>query len=248
MSGTITADYGIIDGTPAEGVVEVIPSAPVIKDSTGKVILSGRIKATLDAAGVVTATVPGSDDPSLDPQGVTYTWVAKLRHAHLKAVTGIFVPEAGTVNVFDETDPDPSAPTYQERVNEAEGFADAADLSATAAASSASAAAGSASAADTSADASADSATAAAGFTAAALTAATAADTSADAAAASAAALINPDVTIVRDPSGQIVSITDSGGTTSYTRDAAGRVATITRDGTTKTVTRTPAGLIEGIS
>jgi hypothetical protein len=184
MTGTITGTYQTLDGDPASGTIELIPSAPVIKDDTGKVILSGRIKVTLDAEGEFSQAVPGSDDATLDPTGVTYTVVAKLRHAHLKAVTGVFVPEAGTVDVFDVTSLDPAAPSYAEWVNEAEEFADAADLSATAAASSASAAAGSATAADTSADASADSATAAAGFTAAALVAASAADASAAAARA----------------------------------------------------------------
>lgn len=186
MSGTITGTYHALDDEPDSGTIEIIPSAPVIKDSTGKVILSGRIKVTLDALGQFSAEVPASDDVTLDPTGVTYTVAAKLRRYHHAAVQGIYVPDAGTVDVFDETDPDPAAPTYAERVNEAEAFADAADLSATAAAGSASAASASATAAAGSATASASSATTALTAATAADGSATAADISADAAAASA--------------------------------------------------------------
>jgi len=202
MSGNITGTYQTLNESPASGTIEIIPSVSVVKDATGKVILSGRIKATLDAAGQFSEAVPSSDDESLDPTGVTYTVVAKLRHAHLKAVTGVFVPEAGTVDVFDVTSLDPLTPTYAEFVHEAEVAAGEAETSATAASTSATAAGVSADAAAGSATAAGLSATdaqtaetaaelaqvAADGSAAAAVVSASGADASADAATTSATA------------------------------------------------------------
>jgi len=199
MTGHITGTYAETDSTPASGTVLVVPSVPVVKDADGKVILSGSVEAAL-VDGAFDVEVPGSDDVSLDPTGVTYTVTARLRHRHLKPVSGVFVPEGGTVDVFDVTSVDPAAPSYAEFVNDAElaageaavsataaaGSATTASASATAAGTSATAAAGSATSADGSATAASASAAAASGSATAADVSATAADLSADEAAGSA--------------------------------------------------------------
>lgn len=101
---TLTGAYQTWDGQPASGVVEIIPNSRLLVDAEGDVILSGRAKVTLDEAGSFSVTLPATDDatvePALDRQ---YTVVAKLRHAHLPAVTGVELAGGGTYDVADLT-------------------------------------------------------------------------------------------------------------------------------------------------
>ena len=104
---TLTGTYHQFDGTPAEGVVEIIPSERVVRDTTGGVILSGRVKVTLDDTGSFSVDLPATDDPTLDPTGFGYTVVAKLRHHHVAAVS-FSLPAGDPVNIEDLTYVDPS--------------------------------------------------------------------------------------------------------------------------------------------
>ena len=103
QTGTLTGTYQLFDGTPAQGVVEIIPSEPVVRDTSGNVIMSGRVRLTLDDAGHFSVVLPASDDGSLDPSGFGYTVAAKLRHAHLPAVS--FLLNGGTTLAVEDAMP-----------------------------------------------------------------------------------------------------------------------------------------------
>jgi hypothetical protein len=105
----LTGTYQHFDGSPARGTIEIIPSERVVKDTTGDVILSGRVKVTLDSAGSFTATLPHPDDLTLNPAGFGYTVAARLRHQHLSAVSfgGDQIVD-GTLDIEDVTPVDPS--------------------------------------------------------------------------------------------------------------------------------------------
>lgn len=101
-TATLTGTYKTFDDQPASGVVEVIPNSRSLVDAEGDVILAGRVKVTLDGTGSFTVTLPATDDATVEPAtGRQYTVVAKLRHTHLPAVTGIELPTGATVDVAD---------------------------------------------------------------------------------------------------------------------------------------------------
>ena len=103
-TSTLTGSYKTWSGGPAAGTVEIIPNSPVLIDAEGDVILSGRVKATLDASGSFSVTLPATDDATVEPAtGRQYTVVAKLRHQHLKAVTGVELAGGATVDMADVT-------------------------------------------------------------------------------------------------------------------------------------------------
>lgn len=101
-TATLTGTYHTFDGQPASGVVEIIPNSRQLVDAEGDVILAGRVKVTLDEAGSFTVTLPATDDTTVEPAtGRQYTVVAKLRHTHLAAVTGVELATGATVDVAD---------------------------------------------------------------------------------------------------------------------------------------------------
>lgn len=134
----LTGTYQLPNGTPHEGVVEVIPSERVIKDTTGNVILTGRVKVPLEEVewqetdpdtgetvthrgGRFTVRLPDPRDVALNPAGFGYTMAAKLRSSHPPAVS--FGAEQiadviadGKVDIEDVTPVDPStftpSPSY----------------------------------------------------------------------------------------------------------------------------------------
>lgn len=105
---TLTGTYLLPDKTPAQGVVEIIPSERLIVDDAGDVILSGRVKATLDEAGHFSVNLPATDDTNLTPSGFGYTAAAKLHHAHLPAVSFSLPAAMPIVDITDVTTVDPS--------------------------------------------------------------------------------------------------------------------------------------------
>ena len=110
---TLTGLYQIPDLTPHEGIVEIIPSERVIKDTTGNVILTGRVKVKVDETGAFTVDLPDPRDTTLNPAGFGYTVAAKLRSSHPPAVSfgGDQIAAAivgGVVNIEDVTGVDPS--------------------------------------------------------------------------------------------------------------------------------------------
>ena len=106
---TLTGTYQLPDGTPAKGVVEIIPSERLIVDDVGNVILSGRVKVSLDETGSFSVVLPATDDVTLNPTGFGYTVVAKLNHTHLPAVSFSLPAAVATVDVTDVTEVDPSS-------------------------------------------------------------------------------------------------------------------------------------------
>jgi glycerophosphoryl diester phosphodiesterase len=102
-TATLTGSYFQFDNvTPAEGVVEIIPNSRQLIDAEGNRILAGRVKVTLDAAGSFSVTLPATDDATVEPAtGRQYAVVAKLKHVHLPAVTGIELATGATVDVAD---------------------------------------------------------------------------------------------------------------------------------------------------
>lgn len=101
-TATLTGKYETFDGQPASGVVEIIPNSRQLVDPEGDVILSGRVKVTLDETGAFSVTLPATDDATVEPAtGRQYTVVAKLRHTHLAAVTGVELATGATVDVAD---------------------------------------------------------------------------------------------------------------------------------------------------
>lgn len=129
-TGTLAGKYLLLDGSPASGTIEIIPSVARILDADGDVILSGRAKPVLDAAGAFSIDLPATDDATLNPAGVTYTVVARLRHAHLPAVTGVALPAGEVLQVADIDSGVPGAPVYAAQVTRAEFDALAADVDA----------------------------------------------------------------------------------------------------------------------
>lgn len=199
---TLTGSYALPDGNPASGHIEIIPSAKVVIDLDGNVILSGRVKVPLDDEGSFSVDLPATDDATLNPTGFGYTVVTKLHHGGgISPATFQLPASPSTVDMSDVTPVLPSSllPTYRDEAiaaaEEAAESATAADTSADAAAASASTASGhattasaAATTATTQATNAAGSASAATGSASAAATSATAADASADVAADSAAA------------------------------------------------------------
>lgn len=101
-TATLTGTYLKTDGTPAEGTIEIIPNSSHLVDAEGDVILAGRVKVTLDGTGSFSVVLPATDDATIGPAtGRQYTIVAKLRHTHLAAITGVELPGGTTVDVAD---------------------------------------------------------------------------------------------------------------------------------------------------
>ena len=105
---TLTGTYLLPDATPAAGTIEIIPSERQIVDSVGNVILSGRVKVTLDGTGSFSVELPATDDVTLNPTGFGYTVAAKLHHAHLPAVSFSLPAAEPEVDIADVTTVDPS--------------------------------------------------------------------------------------------------------------------------------------------
>lgn len=150
MTGTLTGKFMQIDSvTPAKGTVVIEANVPVIVNATGKVLFSGPLRVDL-VGGAFSVAVPASDDPSLNPREFSFTVTPNLSHALVAPIKNLRVPSASTVDVTAEVDPNPAAPNYAQKVNEATGAATNASASATSATASKDAAAVSAAAAKTS--------------------------------------------------------------------------------------------------
>lgn len=121
-TGTITGTFLQQDQTPHTGTVELIPSAPVVRDDVGKVIVSGRLKVDLDDDGSFSVEVLAYDATS-DPDQVSWTVVPKLTRGHLRATEDVRVYAGETVELSRVIALDPTAPRYA-----AERNVDAADV------------------------------------------------------------------------------------------------------------------------
>jgi hypothetical protein len=126
----LTGTYKLPGGTADEGSIVIIPSEPVIKDTAGDVIFSGRENIKLDEAGHFQVDLPSTNDPDYNPTGFGYTVVAKLKYQHLPAVS-FQLPTGDPVDMEDVTPVDPSTfdptTTYQASAVRAETAATAAE-------------------------------------------------------------------------------------------------------------------------
>ena len=104
-TATLTGTYQKLDGSPAEGTVDIIPNSRALVDSEGNVILSGRRTVTLDETGSFSVVLPATDDATVEPAvGRQYTVSAKPRHTrHIPAVEGIELPGGSTRDMADIT-------------------------------------------------------------------------------------------------------------------------------------------------
>ena len=93
---TLTGKHATPSGKAHEGRVKVRPNT-VIRDATGKVVLSGEEVATLDASGAWSLTLP-CDGPGLNPStGIGYTITYQLAASGVNPQAFAALPElAGT--------------------------------------------------------------------------------------------------------------------------------------------------------
>lgn len=115
-TGTLTGTYLRPDRSPLSSTVFAKPSVPIIRDETGRALVTKSASAKLDENGHFSLELTASDDLSLDPSGVTYT----ISIRGLDPVVGVFIPAGDTVDMADVTTVDPDAPAYAAQVSRAE--------------------------------------------------------------------------------------------------------------------------------
>lgn len=122
QTGTIHGLYRLPDGTARTGEIRFTPSAPVVLDGDGVEIISGTLHRFIDADdnGELSVDVPASDDPTLNPAGVTWTVSYHGDLFELPDVVGVFVPAGGTVEMGSVTPPDPAGLSYAAQVGRIE--------------------------------------------------------------------------------------------------------------------------------
>lgn len=82
---TLTGTYHLFDGEACRGGVEIIPSVKTVKDTTGNVILAGRVKVKLEESlGSFSVVLPNPNDSSLSPSAFGYTVVVKLDNSNTR--------------------------------------------------------------------------------------------------------------------------------------------------------------------
>jgi hypothetical protein len=121
-TATLTGTYQKLDGTPAEGTVDIIPNSRALIDSEGNVILSGRRTVTLDEDGSFSVVLPSTDDATIEPAvGRQYTVSAKPRHSkNIPAVEGVELAGGTTTDMADVTTAAATIATISAWLTEAE--------------------------------------------------------------------------------------------------------------------------------
>ncbi|MFD7067146.1 hypothetical protein ACFV97_07865 [Streptomyces sp. NPDC059913] len=109
---TVTARYLTPDGRPLTGTVTLrAPAVLTFPDSD--VILGGPVVATLDATGAISATVPATDAPGMDPDGWAYVVTEQLAGVPSNRSYAILLPaESPDVDLADIAPTDPGKPNY----------------------------------------------------------------------------------------------------------------------------------------
>lgn len=110
QTGTLAGTYNKPDASRNGRQGHIIPSVPIVRDTTGNVVISGTVVVEYDDDGSFRTPLAASDDLTLDPSGVTYTFDPRLK-GH-QPITGIFIPAGMTVQVADVTPVNPLAPSY----------------------------------------------------------------------------------------------------------------------------------------
>ncbi|MFF2922719.1 hypothetical protein ACFVTP_10000 [Streptomyces celluloflavus] len=109
---TVTARYLSPDGRPLSGSVTFrAPAQLTFPDAD--VILGGPVVAQLDAQGQITATLPATDAPHMDPDGWSYTVTEALSGIPAGRSYQLLLPaETPEVDLADLAPTDPSKPNY----------------------------------------------------------------------------------------------------------------------------------------
>ncbi|MFH8345006.1 hypothetical protein [Streptomyces sp. NPDC018045] len=109
---TVTGRFLSPDGQPLSGtVVFRAPGQITFPDSD--VILGGPVVASLDAQGRITARLPATDAPHMDPAGWSYTVAEQLAGIPNGRSYQVLLPaEAPQVDLADIAPTDPSKPNY----------------------------------------------------------------------------------------------------------------------------------------
>lgn len=132
---TVTVDSRLIDAVTKRGgqlVVAAVDGAtgariPVVRDTAGHVVLSGRVEQAL-AEGVTSVSLPDPSSSDLDPTGYAYELVlmATAQGTVARVVSDLAEATGGTVDFSDLVTTSPTSPSYAEQVNAAKGYAETA--------------------------------------------------------------------------------------------------------------------------
>ncbi|CAM5609122.1 hypothetical protein GCM10010329_17430 [Streptomyces spiroverticillatus] len=100
------------DGRPLSGAV-TFRAPGQITFSASDVILGGPVVAQLDAQGQISATLPATDSPGMDPGGWSYTVTEALSGIPTGRTYSVLLPRAQKlVDLADIAPTDPSKPNY----------------------------------------------------------------------------------------------------------------------------------------
>lgn len=108
---SVTARYLSPDGRSLNGTVEFRPPA-LVTHSEADLFLGGPTRATLDAEGRISVTLPATDAPGWNPVNWTYTVTEKLSGTTRRAYQIALPSAAPTVDLADIAPADPNAPNY----------------------------------------------------------------------------------------------------------------------------------------
>ncbi|TBO55574.1 collagen-like protein, partial [Streptomyces kasugaensis] len=109
---TVTARYLSPDGRPLSGSVTFRALAQLTFPDAD-VILGGPVVAQLDAQGQITATLPATDAPHMDPDGWSYTVTEALSGIPAGRSYQLLLPaETPEVDLADAAPTDPGKPNY----------------------------------------------------------------------------------------------------------------------------------------
>ncbi|MFK0289951.1 hypothetical protein ACIQU6_05595 [Streptomyces sp. NPDC090442] len=109
---TVTGRYLSPDGRPLSGSVTFRAPAQ-LTFPTAEVILGGPVVAALDAQGQISATLPATDAPDMDPSGWSYTVTEQLGGIPAGRSYQVLLPaEAPLVDLADIAPTDPAKPNY----------------------------------------------------------------------------------------------------------------------------------------
>lgn len=98
---TVTGTYVSAKGTPVVGAVEFLATSVLTETATNVIVVPTVYRATLDANGHFSISLPSTNDPDLTPVGITYKVSEKWTGGRTFEIT---VPyNAGTLDMADIT-------------------------------------------------------------------------------------------------------------------------------------------------
>ncbi|MCT9090581.1 phage tail protein [Streptomyces sp. ASQP_92] len=109
---TVTGRFLTPDGRPLSGTVTFRAPAQITFPASD-VILGGPVIASLDAQGQISATLPATDAPNMDPSGWSYTVTEQLAGIPAGRSYNVLLPrERPEVDLADIAPTDPAKPNY----------------------------------------------------------------------------------------------------------------------------------------